>query len=47
MNSQQSRQAVALRGAAQIEYDAGRPEAVSLLQQLLRLRPADATGHGM
>ncbi len=37
----------ALQGAAQIEYDAGRPGAVPLLQHLLRLRPADATGHGM
>lgn len=37
----------ALQGAAQIEFDAGTPEAIPLLQRLLRLRPADPTGHGM
>ena len=38
---------VALQGAAQIEYDAGQASAIPLLQHLLRLRPADPTGHGM
>jgi tetratricopeptide (TPR) repeat protein len=37
----------ALQGAAQIEFDAGSPAAIPLLQHLLRLRPADPTGHGM
>jgi tetratricopeptide (TPR) repeat protein len=37
----------ALHGAAQIEYDAGSREAVPLLQRVLRLRPADPTGHAM
>jgi tetratricopeptide (TPR) repeat protein len=37
----------ALQGAAQIEYDAGSRAALPLLQHLLRLRPADRTGHGM
>ena len=37
----------ALHSAIQIEYDAGNPAAVPLLQRLLRLRPDDPTGHGM
>ncbi len=37
----------ALEGAAQLEYDAGSPEAVPLLQHVLRLRPDDATSHAM
>jgi tetratricopeptide (TPR) repeat protein len=37
----------ALEGAAQIEYAAGRPEAVPLLDRLLKLRPADPTAHAM
>jgi tetratricopeptide (TPR) repeat protein len=37
----------ALEGAAQLEYDAGKPEAVPLLQHVLRLRPDDATSHAM
>jgi tetratricopeptide (TPR) repeat protein len=37
----------ALRGAIQIEYDAGDPAAIPLLKHMLRLRPADAISHGM
>ncbi len=37
----------ALQGAAQIDYDAGDAAGISLLKQVLRLRPADATAHGM
>jgi tetratricopeptide (TPR) repeat protein len=37
----------ALKGAAGLEYDAGRPDAVSLLERILRLRPDDATSHAM
>ena len=37
----------ALQGAAQIEFDAGSPAAVPLLERLLRLRPGDATSHAM
>jgi len=37
----------ALQGAAQIEYDAGSPAAIPLIQHVLRLRPGDRTGHGM
>ena len=37
----------ALQGAIQIEYEAGSKEAIPLLQRILRLRPADATSHGM
>ena len=37
----------ALEGAAQIEYEAGNPAAIPLLQHLLRLRPDDPTSHGM
>jgi Flp pilus assembly protein TadD len=37
----------ALAGAAQIQYEANRPEAVPLLKHLLKLRPADPTAHAM
>lgn len=37
----------ALQGAAQIEFDEADPAAIPILKRLLRLRPADATGHGM
>jgi tetratricopeptide (TPR) repeat protein len=37
----------ALRGAAQIEFDAGHAGAIPLLQRLVRLQPRDATSHGM
>ena len=37
----------ALEGAAQLQYEAGSPEAVQLLQHILRLRPNDATSHAM
>jgi len=37
----------ALEGAIQIEYEAGDPAAIPHLQHVLRLRPADATSHGM
>jgi len=37
----------ALAGAAQIEYQAGSPNAVPLLKRLLQLRPEDPTGHAM
>src|SRR5262249_52597000 len=37
----------ALEGAAQIEYAAGKPDAVPLLNRLLRLRPRDPTSHAM
>jgi len=37
----------ALAGAAQIEYQAGNRDAVSLLNRLLQLRPGDPTGHAM
>jgi len=37
----------ALQGAAQIEYEAGSPAGVPLLQHLLRLRPKDATTNAM
>lgn len=37
----------ALQGAAQIEYDAGSPSAISLIERVLRRRPGDRTGHGM
>ena len=37
----------ALEGAAELGYDAGSQDAVPLLKQLLRLRPADPTTHGM
>ena len=37
----------ALEGAAQLQYEAGNPEAAPLLQHVLRLRPNDATSHAM
>lgn len=37
----------ALEGAAQIEYQEGRPDAVPLLEHVLRLRPQEATTHAM
>ena len=37
----------ALQGAAQIEFDAGDAAAIPILQHLVRLRPHDATSHGM
>jgi tetratricopeptide (TPR) repeat protein len=37
----------ALRGAIQIDYEAGNPAAIPLLQRELRLHPADQTSHGM
>jgi tetratricopeptide (TPR) repeat protein len=37
----------ALEGAAQIEYQQGRPDAVSLLEHVLRVRPQEATTHAM
>jgi tetratricopeptide (TPR) repeat protein len=37
----------ALEGTIQIEYEAGDPAAIPHLQHVLRLRPADATSHGM
>ena len=37
----------ALEGAAQLEYEAGNPSAVPLLQHVLRLRPNDQTSHAM
>lgn len=38
---------LALQNAAQIEYDTGNPAGIPLLEHLLRLRPDDATSHGM
>jgi tetratricopeptide (TPR) repeat protein len=37
----------ALEGAAQIDYEEGSAETILLLQRVLRLRPDDATSHGM
>jgi tetratricopeptide (TPR) repeat protein len=37
----------ALEGAAELEYDASRPDAVPLLEHILRLHPHDATSHAM
>jgi cytochrome c-type biogenesis protein CcmH/NrfG len=37
----------ALEGAAQIEYDSGDKDAVSLLQHILQLRPHESTSHAM
>jgi tetratricopeptide (TPR) repeat protein len=37
----------ALEGAAQIEFDAGNPDAIPLLQRLLRIHPENPTTHGM
>ena len=35
----------ALKGAAQLEYQAGKPDAVPLLEHILRLLPQDSTSH--
>jgi tetratricopeptide (TPR) repeat protein len=37
----------ALEGAAQIEYEAGSPAAIPLIEHVTRLRPADPTSHAM
>jgi len=37
----------ALAGAAEIQYQAGDPKAIPLLNRLLRLRPRDPTSHAM
>jgi len=37
----------ALAGAAQIEFEADDPEAIPLLERLIRLRPGEPTGHAM
>lgn len=37
----------ALEGAAQLEYQAGNADAVSLLDRVLKLRPQDETSHAM
>jgi len=37
----------ALEGAAQLEYEAGSPSAIPLLQHVLKLRPNDPTSHAM
>jgi tetratricopeptide (TPR) repeat protein len=37
----------ALAGAAQIEYQAGSPNAIPLLKKLLQVRPEDSTGNAM
>ena len=37
----------ALEGAAQLEYEAASPEAIPLLERVLRLRPQDSTAHAM
>jgi tetratricopeptide (TPR) repeat protein len=37
----------ALEGAAQLEYEQGRPDAVPHLEHVLRLRPQDPTSHAM
>lgn len=37
----------ALQGAAQIEFDVGDAKAIPILEHLVRLRPRDATSHGM
>jgi tetratricopeptide (TPR) repeat protein len=37
----------ALRGAAQIDFDAGSAAGIPLLEHMLRLRPTDTTAHGM
>jgi tetratricopeptide (TPR) repeat protein len=37
----------ALEGAAQLEYEAGSPDATPLLEHVLRLRPNDSTAHAM
>ncbi|HTT17439.1 MAG TPA: tetratricopeptide repeat protein [Candidatus Sulfotelmatobacter sp.] len=37
----------ALKGAAQVQYDAGDSAAIPLLQHILRLQPKDSTSHAM
>jgi tetratricopeptide (TPR) repeat protein len=37
----------ALKGAAQIEFEAGSPAGIPLLERILRALPADLTAHGM
>jgi tetratricopeptide (TPR) repeat protein len=37
----------ALHGAAQIEYDAGSPEAIPLIEHVTRMQPDDLISHGM
>jgi len=37
----------ALQGLGQLEYDAGTPAAIPLIEHVLRLRPADSTSHAM
>jgi tetratricopeptide (TPR) repeat protein len=37
----------ALQGAAQIEYDEGKPEAIPLIKHILQLKPGDRTSYGM
>lgn len=37
----------ALKGAAQIEYDAGSPAGIPVLEHILQLHPNDVTTHGM
>ena len=37
----------ALHGAAQIEYDAGSPEGIPLIEHVTRLQPDDLISHGM
>ncbi len=37
----------ALEGAAQLEYEAGKSDAVPLLEHVIRLRPHDSTAHAM
>ena len=37
----------ALEGAAQLEYEAGDPSAIPLLQHILKLQPNEATSHAM
>lgn len=37
----------ALQGAAQIEYDEGKPEAIPLIKHILQLKPGNRTSYGM
>ena len=37
----------ALQGAAQVEYDEGKPEAIPLIKHILQLKPGDRTSYGM
>ena len=37
----------ALQGTAQIDYDAGNPDGIPVIEHLLRLRPNDLTSHAM